>query len=302
MNLVQLQYAKVVAETGSFSAAARACGVSQPTISNAISELESEWGAKLFKRSTRRVELSAFGRGILRHIEGMLNTAQELEQEVKVLVNPRHKLLRVAFSPVIDSRRLMALFEPFKQGRPDLDIYYKECNAGELEARLDSEQVDVICGIRLRASASRKRQVLYRDVLRYLPRGGLPTHTGTRSITLNDLARETMILTVGACGLAPLTRELFQRSKTPLREYPGQAISYQVLQEWTEHGIGAALLPESRIAGNAKAYPFVATNRKPVIITYEAVWDRQATAALHVKEFFKYLKSTNDAEQNQAVA
>ena len=44
------------------------------------------------------------------------------------------------------------------------------------------------------------------------------------------------------------------------------------------------------------------TNRKPVIITYEAVWDRQATAALHVKEFFKYLKGANGAEQNQAVA
>lgn len=301
MNLVQLQYAKIVAQTGSFSAAARACRVSQPTISNAISELESEWGAKLFKRSTRRVELSAFGRAILRHIEGMLNSAEELEQEVKVLVNPRHKLLRVAFSPVIDSRRLMAMFEPFKQGRPDLEIHYKECNAGDLETRLDNEQVDVICGIRLRVSASRKRHVLYRDVLRYLPRGGLQNHASPQSVALKDLARETLILTVGACGLAPLTRELFQRSKINLREYPGQAISYQVLQEWTEHGIGAALLPESRIVGNAKAYPLLAANRKPVIITYEAVWDRQATAALHVKEFFKYLKNVN-GEQNQAVA
>lgn len=289
MNLVQLQYAKIVAETGSFSAAARVCGVSQPTISNAISELEAEWGAKLFKRNTRRVELSTFGRGILRHIEGMLNTAQELEQEVKSLVNPRHKLLRVAFSPVIDSRRLMAMFEPFKRGHPDLEIYYKECNVDDLESRLDNEQVDVICGIRLRESAGRKRQILYRDVLRYLPRGGLQTGSA-QSVSIQELARESLILTVGACGLAPLTRELFQRSKIALREYPGQAISYQVLQEWAGLGIGAALLPESRIAGNAKAYPLLTANRKPVTVTFEAVWDKNATVLEHVKGFFRFLK------------
>lgn len=289
MNLVQLQYAKIVAETGSFSAAARACRVSQPTISNAISELEAEWGAKLFKRNTRRVELSAFGRGILRHIEGMLNTARELEQEVKSLVNPRHKLLRVAFSPVIDSRRLMAMFEPFKERYPDLEIYYKECNADDLETRLDNEQVDVICGIRLRKSASRKRQVLYRDVLRYLPRGGVQTG-GAQSVSLHELARESLILTVGVCGLAPLTRELFQHNKIVLHEYPGQAISYQVLQEWSELGIGAALLPESRIAGNAKAYPLLTANRKPVTVSFEAVWDKSASTTEHVKGFFRYLR------------
>lgn len=289
MNLVQLHYAKIVAETGSFSAAARVCEVSQPTISNAISELEAEWGAKLFKRNTRRVELSAFGQGILRHIEGLLNTAQELEQEVKSLVNPRHKLLRVAFSPVIDSRRLMAMFEPFKQGHPNIEIYYKECNVDDLESRLDREQVDVICGIRLRASASRRRQVLYRDVLRYLPRGGVLMDS-TTSVSLHELARESLILTVGACGLAPLTRELFQRNKIALREYPGQAISYQVLQEWAELGIGAALLPESRIAGNAKAFPLLTVNRKPVTVCFDAVWDKNAMACEHVKEFFRFLR------------
>lgn len=289
MNLVQLHYAKIVAETGSFSAAARACEVSQPTISNAISELEAEWGAKLFKRNTRRVELSAFGRGILRHIEGLLDTAQELEQEVKGLVNPRHKLLRVAFSPVIDSRRLMAMFEPFKKERPNLEIYYKECNADDLEARLDNEQVDVICGIRLRESAGRKRHVLYRDVLRYLPRGGVQTRSA-QSVSIQELARESLILTVGVCGLAPLTRQLFQRNKIALREYPGQAISYQVLQEWSELGIGAALLPESRIAGNAKAFPLLTANRKPVTVTFEAVWDKNATVCEHVKGFFRFLR------------
>ncbi|MBI3776240.1 MAG: LysR family transcriptional regulator, partial [Gammaproteobacteria bacterium] len=168
MNLVQLNYVKVVAETGSFSAAARVCGVAQPTVSNAVSDLETELGAKLFKRTTRRVELSAFGRHILSSLEGVLTSVGDLERQAATFLNPQRRLLRVAFSPIIDSKRLMALFEPFKQGRPELEIIYKECSVEDLEARLEGEKADVICGIRLRDGAGRGRCVLYQDILRYL--------------------------------------------------------------------------------------------------------------------------------------
>lgn len=290
MNLVQLRYAEIVAKTGSFSAAARDCGVSQPTISNAISDLEADLGAKLFKRTTRRVELTSFGRDMVRSIESVLNSVNDLEQQAAAFLNPQRTLLRVAFSPIIDSGRLMALFEPFKLGRPDLEIIYKECAVEDLEARLDNEQVDIICGIRLANISGRGRCVLYRDVLHYLPRGGLEAYSGPRNITPSDMARETLILTVGTCGLAPATREMFRRGRLKLNEYPGQALSYHVLQEWSQLGLGAAVLPESRIAGNAQAYPVVISNRRPVMINYEAVWD-QRVSSKHVKAFSRYLKT-----------
>ena len=291
MNLVQLNYVKVVAETGSFSAAARNCGVSQPSVSNAVSDLEVELGAKLFKRTTRRVELTAFGRHVLSAVEAVLNSASDLERHAEAFLNPQRALLRAAFSPIIDSKRLMALFEPFKQGRRDLEIIYKECSVEDLEDRLEGEKADVICGIRLRDTAGRGRCVLYQDILRYLPRGGLETYRGASSVTTAEIARETLILTVGTCGLAPATRELFRRNKLKLREYSGQALSYHVLQEWSQLGIGAAILPESRIAGNAQAYPVVVSNRRPVTIVYEAVWDHRASTTARVKAFSRYLKS-----------
>ena len=287
MNLVQLNYAKIVAETGSFSAAARNCGVSQPTVSNAVSDLEVELGAKLFKRTTRRVELTAFGRHIVGSIEAVLTSASDLERQAATFLNPQRALLRAAFSPIIDSKRLMALFEPFKHARSNLEIIYKEFSIEDLEERLEGEKADVICGIRLRDTAARGRCVLYQDILRYLPRGGLETYRGPASITTGEIARETLILTVGTCGLAPATRELFRRNKLKLREYSGQALSYHVLQEWSQLGIG----PESRIAGNAQAYPVVVSNRRPVIITYEAVWDHRSSGSAQVKAFARYLKT-----------
>ncbi|PVV15385.1 MAG: LysR family transcriptional regulator, partial [gamma proteobacterium symbiont of Ctena orbiculata] len=54
MNLKQLQFAAHVAETHSFSRAAELSFATQPTLSNAISQLEDELGGRLFNRTTRR--------------------------------------------------------------------------------------------------------------------------------------------------------------------------------------------------------------------------------------------------------
>ena len=72
LNLEGLRYAQAVAETKSFSAAARAYGVTQPALSNGIAKLEERLGEKLFDRSPRGVTQTAFGAHILPLIERAL--------------------------------------------------------------------------------------------------------------------------------------------------------------------------------------------------------------------------------------
>jgi LysR family transcriptional regulator, carnitine catabolism transcriptional activator len=61
MELQQLRYALAVADEGSFTAAARACFVAQPSLSQAVKSLERELGAPLFHRLGRRIALTAAG-------------------------------------------------------------------------------------------------------------------------------------------------------------------------------------------------------------------------------------------------
>jgi DNA-binding transcriptional LysR family regulator len=61
MELQQLRYAVAVADEGSFTAAARACFIAQPSLSQAVKTLERELGAALFHRLGRRVILTAAG-------------------------------------------------------------------------------------------------------------------------------------------------------------------------------------------------------------------------------------------------
>lgn len=290
MNLLHLRHAKTIAETGSFSAAARELGVSQPSISIAIADLEERLQGKLFKRTTRHVELTEFGKQVLPFIDAVLLAVDELEQRASAFLNPNRRTIRVAFSPVVDSRRLMALLEPFKEGHPDVEIVYKECSLGDLEERLDHDQIDLICGIRLRNTATRERVPLFRDVLRFLPRGGASENGSNIPVSLSRVAEEILIFTGGACGFAPLARELFRQHKLRLHEYPGEAMSFQVVQDWTEVGIGAAILPDSQVVGDSSTYPLVEWNAKPVTITYEAVWNKGEGGLEHIQAFREYLR------------
>jgi aminoethylphosphonate catabolism LysR family transcriptional regulator len=65
MRHTQLRAFHAVAQRGSFTLAARALGVGQPTITIQVRSLEQEFGVELFARRGRRIELTETGRGLL---------------------------------------------------------------------------------------------------------------------------------------------------------------------------------------------------------------------------------------------
>lgn len=80
-TLRRLQVFVKVAETGSFAAAARQLGISQPSVSSHIQSLEKEVAGPLFVReSGRRAILNAGGRKLLVHARSILASVAELEQ------------------------------------------------------------------------------------------------------------------------------------------------------------------------------------------------------------------------------
>jgi len=284
--MATLRYAAAVARRGSFSAAARECGVSQPTVSNAIADLEDALGARLFERSTRKLTVTPAGEALLPMVEGVLGSLGDLERQAEALKNPARKLLRIGFSQLVGAQRLAVLFEPFGKRHPDVELIYKECSQGDMEGRLDANTVDIVCGIRLGRAKNRSRQPLHRETLRWVAPNGATTGD---PVTLREVARSRIVLTDGSCGLAPATREIFARARLSIDEYAGHAMSYAALEEWAELGIGGAILPASHIR---KARSVALENGdKPLIVTYEAVWRKDLLVARHAKAFIAYLRT-----------
>jgi DNA-binding transcriptional LysR family regulator len=282
-----LRYLLAAAEFGSFSAAARACNVSQPTVSNAIAELEAALGAALFARTTRKLEVTPAGERLLPLARAVQAAVSELERGARTLKSPQRKLLRVGFSQLVGAQRLGLLFEPFAKQHPDVEFIYKECALDDMLARLDANTIDVVCGTGLLPAKNRSRQLLFHEALRWIAPGA--TATADR-VSLREAARTRLLLTDGSCGLAPATRELFARARITIDEYAGRAISYAALGEWAELGLGGAILPASRVGQRPSAA--LESNGKPVILSYEAVWRKDLLISEHTQAFSQYLRTT----------
>ena len=80
MTLTQLKYVITIADTGSMNEAAKLLFISQPSLSAAVKELETELGIEIFHRTTRGITLSADGTEFLSYARQILEQTQLLEQ------------------------------------------------------------------------------------------------------------------------------------------------------------------------------------------------------------------------------
>ncbi|TLS48778.1 LysR family transcriptional regulator [Paenibacillus antri] len=79
MTIQQLKYAIAIVKHGSMNEAARRLFVSQPSLSNAIKELEDELGFAIFERSNKGIRLSGDGAEFLRYARQVVEQAELLE-------------------------------------------------------------------------------------------------------------------------------------------------------------------------------------------------------------------------------
>ena len=114
MTLQQLKYAVTVAECGTISAAAEKLFISQPSLTTAIRELESEMGVTIFSRTNRGVIVSREGEEFLGYARQILSQAQLLQErfsgreqgEKRCAVSSQHFNFTVlAFSRLVQNFR-----------------------------------------------------------------------------------------------------------------------------------------------------------------------------------------------------
>jgi DNA-binding transcriptional LysR family regulator len=85
MTLNQLRAFLAVTRLGSFSAAAEALGMTQPSISELVRRLEDEYGLKLFVRGPRRLSITAAGTALLPWAEQAVQAAEQADRSLRSL-------------------------------------------------------------------------------------------------------------------------------------------------------------------------------------------------------------------------
>lgn len=292
MNLNQLRFASAVASTGSFTGAAAECCVTQPTLSNGIAQLENELGERLFVRTTRKVALTPFGAHVLPYVNEVLSAQASLVQQTQAFLSPGKQLIRIGTSPLVSANLLGLMLEPFRLRNPGVDVVLREMNMTDLYRMLNEGRLDFVFGVADVHKGALVATFLYEDPLLFVPRGGVWS-TGPRpqSVQLKDIAQETYVMVPDACGLSRATRALFRSQRRKLHEYSGEAMSYQVLEEWAALGIGAAILPKSKVVASGNAsFPITGKSGREITIGFEAVWSCTGTRSMHLQEFANHLR------------
>jgi DNA-binding transcriptional LysR family regulator len=294
MNLQQLRYARALAECGSFVQAAHQCAVTQPTLSNGIAQLESDLGQQLFARTTRTVRLTQDGEHLLPDIADILNAQAALIARARALSHPERRLIRIGVSPVVGVKFVDLVIEHLRLENRNVDVIFRELNLAEMLTLLEGGQLDFVFGP---ADATPARQLgfdgaaFHEEPLVFVPSSSTKArYRPAKTVTLKDIAHETFVLVPDACGLTQTTRAVFRRKRLKLNEYSGQAMSYRVLQEWAELGIGSAILPRSKLAPGKGSEIVIVEGENALQIRYRGLWQNGPSTPPEVKRLASFLK------------
>ncbi|MGW7274496.1 LysR family transcriptional regulator [Streptomyces sp. NPDC054864] len=272
VNLEGLRYAHAVAETKSFSAAARAYGVTQPALSNGIAKLEERLGDKLFERSPRGVTQTAFGTRILPLIQQALAALDAVTVEAKRLTEPGAQKIRMGLSPLISSALVTRAFSMVRDLPVPRDLVLREADMQELRDCLRAGQLDIILIPAVSAMPRFEHRVIDVEPVVVVT----PDADVTAPLELEEAGAEQFILVPDTCGLTTFTAQLFQSHEMPLRTYPGEVASYQVLEDWTQLGLGAAMIPRSKLTSPDVPHRPLVDEGREVQISFEAVWSAES--------------------------
>ncbi|MBP0452517.1 LysR family transcriptional regulator [Kitasatospora sp. RG8] len=143
-----LRVLRAVARTGSFSAAARELGCTQPAISQQMKALEKSVDTPLVVRSGRGMQLSEAGRVLLKHATGILAGLSAAEEEVAAIAGLRAGRVRLVSFPTASSTLVPPAVARLRGGHPGVRVSLVEAEPPESLAMLRGGECEVALAFR----------------------------------------------------------------------------------------------------------------------------------------------------------
>ena len=143
MNLKQLEAFVQVAESGSFSKAAKELFLTQPTISAHISSLEKELNVRLFIRNTKEVSLSDDGKDLYRYAKQITDLEKAIEERFYMDSDDGKHFITIAASTIPAQYLLPKVLMCYRERYPKEQIKIMETDSSEVVTQVVDHMVDV---------------------------------------------------------------------------------------------------------------------------------------------------------------
>lgn len=232
-----------VARLRSFTKAAEALYITQPTISKTIKALEEELGVVLFDRVGKKIELTDAGRIIATQAQQIVTSFQNLMAELDDLRNLKKGHLRIGLPPMVGASFFPRVIGEFHQRYPDITIQLFEDGAKKVEQDVAKGLLDVGVAVLPTVEAELSYFPFVEEKLNLVVH---PSHrlADRESVELAELAPDGFVLfredftlhdrIIGACAKVGFHPHIIYESS-----------QWDLISEMVAVGLGITLLPET---------------------------------------------------------
>lgn len=207
----QLRYAVMTADTLSFSRAAALLNVKQSTLSRRVLQLENLLGVKLFERTTRGAEPTENGRVFIEQARRIVTDVDNLKTTARNVSYGLHGRIAVGYCSPLMSGNLKLAFSDYLTRFPDVQFDGVEAGPEKLLHGLQSRTIDVaVAPIGLGETGLKTRRVWSERLFAVLLAGS--PLAALERIYWQDLRREVFV--VPSSGIGPILGNLISARLT----------------------------------------------------------------------------------------
>ncbi len=295
MDLNELRWFVVLAETEHVTDAAAQLRVTQPTLSRALSRLEHQAGTPLFDRVNRRLRLNAYGQIMLEHARRSIAEMELATERIAALRDPDSGTVRLAFLHSLASWLVPDLLRQFRIDAPRVAFELHQGAAHEVSEQLLSGRADLaILSPQPQGPAFAWHQLYVERLCLVVPRGH--RFASRASLRLTDTADEPFIALGDGFGLRELTDELWTEAGIRPR-IVFEAMEIPTMEGLVAAGFGVAVVPVPRPDRGEPMCVYVPLSHPGAKRRVGVAWMRERALPPAAERFRDFVKTTGRPHQ-----
>ena len=254
MDLRRLEIFLKVAELGSFSRAADALFLTQPTVSEHVRALEDELGVQLLDRLGRGTTPTHAGVLLMGHARRLLALAREARQAIEQFQGRVSGELVLGGSTIPGEYLLPALIGAFRAKYPDVSIALRIGGSRQVQDWVERGEVEIgVVGAAPASRALEARPLAADELVLVVP----PEHpwVARKSVSLEDVVREPLIVRERGSGSRQSLEQALEAKGLDLGAFRvvGEIASTQAVKQSVRAGVGVSFVSRRAVEDECRA-------------------------------------------------
>jgi DNA-binding transcriptional LysR family regulator len=294
MDLRRLEIFVKVAELGSFSRAAEALFLTQPTVSEHVRALEDALGVQLLDRLGRGATPTRAGTLLLGYARRMLALAREAAQAIEQFQGRVSGELTVGGSTIPGEYVVPELIGAFRSKYPDVRVSLLIGSSREVQTWVEEGRVEIgVVGVVPAARVLEGRPLMDDELVVVV--GAEHPWAGRGTVSLDDLKVEPMILRERGSG----SRQTFERALASVGldlgdfRIVGEIASTQAIKQAVRAGVGISLISRRAVEDECRARLLACLGVRGLTVTraFHLITHRDRTRSPLAQAFLAFIES-----------